>query len=75
MRLHRNWDLHVTSSAHRIKVYSINKSRPATAARLKKLEENGIPIVPITLPAEIDFESDEEYERNMAAQGGRDPTE
>lgn len=53
----------------------MNRSRPATAARLKKLEEKGDPIVPITHPVKIDLESDEEYERNMAAQGGRDPEE
>ncbi|OHF02369.1 sulfite oxidase [Colletotrichum orchidophilum] len=61
---------HIASSAHRINLYSSSKSRPETAARLTKLEENGIPIVPITQPAEIDFESDEECERNLAAQEG-----
>ncbi|GME33781.1 Sulfite oxidase [Neofusicoccum parvum] len=70
-----NWDLHVTSSCHRIKVYSINKSRPATAERLKFLEEKGIPITPITRPLEIDLESEEDYLRNMKARGGRDPVE
>ena len=34
-----SWDLHVTSSCHRIKVYSVNTSKPATAARLKEIEE------------------------------------
>ncbi|KAJ0153336.1 hypothetical protein CTA2_130 [Colletotrichum tanaceti] len=53
----------------------MNRSRPETAARLKKLKEKGIPILPITHPVEFDLESDEEYERNMAAQGGRDPVE
>ncbi|KAF7299801.1 Sulfite oxidase mitochondrial [Mycena chlorophos] len=32
-----NWDLHVTSSCHRIKIYSVNKSRPATVRRLQEL--------------------------------------
>ncbi|KAF6747841.1 Oxidoreductase, molybdopterin-binding domain-containing protein [Ephemerocybe angulata] len=56
-----NWDLHVTSSAHRIKVYSVNKTRPATAARLKYLEENGIPFEPLTKPFEFQLEPTEEY--------------
>lgn len=71
----RNWDLHVTSSCHRIKVYSINRSRPATAARLKMLEEKGLSITPITKPLEFDLESDEEWRANMIARDGRDPEE
>ncbi|KAK0653829.1 Sulfite oxidase [Lasiodiplodia hormozganensis] len=70
-----NWDLHVTSSCHRIKIYSINKSRPDTAKRLKLLEKRGIPVTPITRPLEFDLESEEEYRANMKAQGGRDPKE
>jgi len=71
----RNWDLHVTSSAHRIKVYSINTSKPATAARMKQLEAAGLSVYPITRPLKIELESDEDYEREMAARGGRDPLE
>jgi sulfite oxidase len=71
----RNWDLHVTSSCHRINVYSMNRSRPLTAKRLKMLEAKGLPIVPITHPLEIDLESDEDYEKAMEAMGGRDPKE
>lgn len=71
----RNWDLHVTSSCHRIKVYSINRSRPATAARLKQLEEKGLSITPITKPLEFDLESDEDWRANMIARDGRDPEE
>ncbi|KAK4161063.1 Oxidoreductase, molybdopterin-binding domain-containing protein [Cladorrhinum sp. PSN259] len=70
-----NWDLHVTSSCHRIKIYSINRSRPATAARLKLLEEKGIDIVPITRPLPFDLETDEHYEAAMQAQKGREPLE
>lgn len=70
-----NWDLHVTSSCHRIKVYSINRNRPDTAARLKLLEEKGMSLLPITRPLEIDLESDEHYEREMEARQGRDPVE
>ncbi|THW92309.1 molybdopterin binding oxidoreductase [Aureobasidium pullulans] len=70
-----NWDLHVTSSCHRVKIYSINKSRPLTAARLKLLEEKGVPIVPITHPMEFDLQSEEDYMEEMKKQGGRDPLE
>lgn len=70
-----NWDLHVTSSCHRIKLYSINRSRKATADRLAALEEKGIPILPITHPMEMDLESQEEYDKEMAKMGGRDPVE
>lgn len=65
----------MTSSCHRIKIYSINKSRPDTAKRLKLLEKRGIPVTPITRPLEFDLESEEEYRANMKAQGGRDPKE
>ncbi|KAK1834992.1 Oxidoreductase, molybdopterin-binding domain-containing protein [Podospora conica] len=70
-----NWDLHVTSSCHRIKIYSINTSKPATAARMKQLDEAGLSIYPITRPLKIELESDEDYEREMAARAGRDPQE
>jgi sulfite oxidase len=69
----RNWDLHVTSSAHRIKVYSINRKKPDTAKRLALLEEKGVSILPITLPLPIDLETDDEYIQAMAAKHGRDP--
>ncbi len=36
-----NWDLHVTSSCHRIKVYSINKTRVETRKRLELFKKNG----------------------------------
>lgn len=65
----------MTSSCHRIKVYSVNKTRPATAKRLKLLEEKGIPFTPLTRPLELDLESEEDYSANMKAQGGRDPKE
>lgn len=65
----------MTSSCHRIKIYSINKSRPLTAQRLKLLKAKGYSITPITQPAEIDLESDDEWRANMTARGGRDPEE
>ena len=70
-----NWDLHVTSSCHRIKVFSVNRSKAATAQRLKRLEQEGIDFHPLTKPLEIDLESDEEYETEMQRRGGRDPEE
>ncbi|KAF2084796.1 sulfite oxidase [Saccharata proteae CBS 121410] len=70
-----NWDLHVTSSCHRIKVYSINRKKPLTAARLKLMEEKKLPMVPITRPLEIDLESEDDYKQRMEAQGGREPEE
>ena len=65
----------MTSSCHRVKVYSINKSKPVTARRLEALENAGIPMVPITHPLEIDLESQEDYDEIMVKRGGRDPKE
>ena len=58
----RSWDLHVTSSCHRLKLYSVNRSRPATAARLKELEERGQSFFPLTEPLEYTVESYDAYE-------------
>jgi len=71
----RNWDLHVTSSCHRISIYSINKSKALTAWRLKQIEAQGQVLIPITTPLEIDLESDEHYDAEMKKQGGREPVE
>lgn len=71
----RNFDLHVTSSCHRVKIYSINRSHPATARRLQQLEEVGASILPITQPLPFDLETDEHYEAEMEARDGRDPRE
>ncbi|KAL6710310.1 hypothetical protein ACN47E_009256 [Coniothyrium glycines] len=70
-----NWDLHVTSSCHRVKLYSVNKTRPQTAKRLKQLDEHGAGLDPLTRPVPFDLETDEEYLAAMAARGGRDPVE
>ena len=40
----------VTSSCHRVKVFSVNKTKPFTAKRLKQLEERGMDLLPITKP-------------------------
>lgn len=73
--LYRNWDLHVTSSCHRIYVYSVNRTKPQTAKRLKQMEEKGISLMPITQPLEFNLEDDDTYLSAVRAQGGRDPEE
>ncbi|MCJ1393642.1 hypothetical protein MMC18_006517 [Xylographa bjoerkii] len=70
-----NWDLHVTSSCHRVKIYSVNKSKPATARRLKALEEKGLSLLPITKPLPIDLEGDDDYDLEIQRRKGRDPQE
>ncbi|KAK7462372.1 hypothetical protein VKT23_007973 [Stygiomarasmius scandens] len=56
-----NWDLHVTSSCHRIKIYSVNRTRPETAKRLKLLEEHGEDIYNLSHPPEFSLEPLDEY--------------
>lgn len=73
--MHRNWDLHVTSSCHRVFVYSVNRTRPQTASRLKQLKEKGMSLTPITAPLEFNLEDDDTYLDAMRARGGRDPEE
>jgi len=70
-----NWDLHVTSSCHRIKVYSVNKTRPATQRRLAELDRLGAGLEPITRPLPMEQEDDDEYAKAMAKMHGRDPEE
>lgn len=70
-----NFDLHVTSSCHRVAVYSVNKSKSATRKRLEALERAGVPLEPITRPIPFDIEDDEHYETEMKARNGRDPQE
>lgn len=68
-----NWDLHVTSSAHRIKVFSVNRRNPATARRLAAMEAAGESVLPLTRPLGIEAQTDEEYYAEVARKGGRDP--
>ncbi|OTA99380.1 hypothetical protein M426DRAFT_16503 [Hypoxylon sp. CI-4A] len=70
-----NWGLHVTSSAHRIKVYSVNKSKERTRDRLAEFEKRGIPFVPITRPTEFPYMTWEEYEEYFKKNGPRDVDE
>jgi sulfite oxidase len=67
-----NWGLHVTSSCHRVKIYSVNKSKPNTKARLEEFEKRGIPFVPITRPTPFKIQTDEEYEKFWAKHDPRD---
>lgn len=67
-----NWGLHVTSSSHRINVYSINKSRAITKARLEKFEHLGVPLAPLTWPEDIETQSMEEFEKFWKEHDPRD---
>jgi sulfite oxidase len=58
-----------------VPVYSINRTIPATAARLRLLEEHGEPIVPITHPVEFAVEGEDEYAEAMKIKGSREPVE
>ncbi|KAI0477144.1 sulfite oxidase [Xylariaceae sp. FL0804] len=67
-----NWGLHVTSSAHRVKVYSVNKARERTRERLEEFDRRGIGFLPITRPTEFPTMSWEEYEKHFEKYGPRD---
>ncbi|KAH9883467.1 sulfite oxidase [Xylariomycetidae sp. FL2044] len=67
-----NWGLHVTSSAHRIKIYSVNKSKKKTRDRLAEFEKHGVGLLPITRPTEFPYQSWEEYEEFQKKAGPRD---
>jgi len=67
-----NWGLHVTSSAHRIKVYSINKSRENTRKRLDKYEQLGIPLAPLSRYEIVSGQTPEEYEQYWKEHEPRD---
>jgi len=58
-----NWGLHVTSSCHRVKIYSVNKTKEATRKRLQEFEERGQSFAPITRPTEFPTQSEEDYEK------------
>jgi len=67
-----NWGLHVTSSCHRVKIYSVNKTKEATRKRLQEFEERGIPFAPLTRPTTFSVQSDEDYEKFWAEHAPRD---
>jgi len=58
-----------------VPIYSINRTIPATAKRLRILEEHGEPIAPITHPAEFALEGEDEYLESMKLKGSREPVE
>ncbi|OTA56683.1 molybdopterin binding oxidoreductase [Hypoxylon sp. EC38] len=70
-----NWGLHVTSSAHRIRVYSVNKAKERTRERLGEFEKRGISFVPITRPTEFPYMTWEEYDEYFRNNGSRDVDE
>ncbi|KAI0388379.1 sulfite oxidase [Xylariaceae sp. FL0594] len=70
-----NWGLHVTSSAHRVRIFSVNKSKEITRARLEEFEKRGVSFVPITRPTEFPNMTWEEYEEFFAKNGPRDVDE
>ncbi|RWQ91987.1 sulfite oxidase [Paecilomyces variotii] len=70
-----NWGLHVTHSAHRISVYSVNKSRPLTRKRLDKYDQLGIPLAPLTRYEIIQSQTPEEYEEYWRTHEPRDVDE
>ena len=70
-----NWGLHVTSSAHRIKIYSVNKTRARTAAKLRTFEQTGSPLAPLTWPEEFATQSWDEYKQFWQTHAPRDVNE
>jgi hypothetical protein len=59
--------------AHRVKVYSADKRNAATRERLEHFAKNGDSLEPITRPAIVVTESDEDYQKAMAKKGAREP--
>jgi sulfite oxidase len=67
-----NWGLHVTSSCHRVKIYSVNKSREQTKRRIADFAKRGETLAPITRPTEFATMSLEEYEKYWETHEPRD---
>lgn len=67
-----NWGLHITSSCHRIKIYSVNANRESTRKRLQEFEDHQESFLPITRPTEFKTMSMEEYEKMWATMEPRD---
>ncbi|KAG6058725.1 hypothetical protein E4U32_004470 [Claviceps aff. humidiphila group G2b] len=67
-----NWGLHVTSSCHRISVYSVNKTRPLTMARMNEFDRRGIPFGPLTVPLAFPSQTKEDYAEFWAKHDPRD---
>ncbi|GAT28796.1 sulfite reductase [Aspergillus luchuensis] len=67
-----NWGLHVTSSAHRISVYSVNKRHEATRRKIEKMEHLGIPLAPLTFYQPVPGQTQDEYEEFWRTHDPRD---
>ncbi|KAI9734082.1 MAG: hypothetical protein M1818_007020 [Claussenomyces sp. TS43310] len=67
-----NWGLHVTSSCHRVKIYSVNKTKERTRKRLEEFAERGRSFVPLTRPTDFLTETPEEYQRYWQEHDPRD---
>lgn len=67
-----NWGLHVTSSCHRVKIYSVNKAKEKTRRRLQEFEERNEPFLPLTRPTEFATQSPEDYEAFWKTHAPRD---
>ena len=70
-----NWGLHVTQSCHRVKIYSVNKSREMTRRRLNEFAKQGESLVPITRPTDFPTITMDEYEEYWAKHEPRDVDE
>jgi sulfite oxidase len=62
-----NWGLHVTSSAHRIKIYSVNKTHKLTQQKLAQFKEHGIPLAPLTRYDPVPGVTDQDIEKYQEA--------
>lgn len=51
-----------THSSFGLQIYSVNRTKPLTARRLKQLEENGQGFLPLSQPLEFSVQPFEEYE-------------
>jgi sulfite oxidase len=70
-----NWGLHVTSSCHRVKIYSVNKTRERTKQRIADFAKRGESLVPITRPTEFTTMALEDYDRYWDTHEPRDVDE
>lgn len=65
----------VTSSAHRISVYSVNKSHQRTANKLQEFVDKKSPIAPLTWPEEFPTQGWDEYKQFWKENDPRDVDE
>ncbi|KAK0385538.1 hypothetical protein NLU13_6718 [Sarocladium strictum] len=70
-----NWGLHVTSSCHHVKIYSVNVSHEATRKRLEEFNKRGENFIPITRPTRLQTMSMDEYEEAWKGMQPRDAEE